>query len=184
MRTFPIKIALFISLLIASTSSSFAIISEQDKQLNKNINAFTPIYCSVKRVPWEFWGRKYEFALQVMDSEPVKPNPVSEINSSFIGYKNKATKIKVVCHKLDPIYSRVVATDVLGVFDVDELDETLHYTIKDLGKPDPVQISFSVHRDKRDIEVIDSGKFMHIFKAYNSARIFNVSFDVKSLRKS
>ena len=181
---FIIRSSLILSLLISLSSSAFALISEHDKQLNQNIKTYTPIYCSVKRVPWEFWGRKYEFALHVVDNELAKPNPVSEINSNFIGYKNKSTKINVVCHKLDPMYSRVLSTDVIATFNVDECDETFNYIIEDLGKPDPVQISLSVRRDKKDIEVIDSGKFMSLFKSYNPARIFNVSFDVKSLRKS
>lgn len=184
MRRSIIKTILILSFLSIFTSQAFSVVSEQDRRLNKNIETFTPVYTAVKRIPWEFWGRKYLFEIQLTNREELTPKPSSDINFAFIGYKNKNTKVRVVCHKLDPMYSRILSTDVIGSFSIDDFSTILNYTIPAPTAPELVEISLSIARDKHNIKVMESGRIMNLFKTYEPARIFNVRFKVKSLNKS
>ena len=57
-----------IFVLLAGLNAS-GILTESDKQLNKNIKTFTPVYCGVRQVPWEYWGRRYEFVISLVNED-------------------------------------------------------------------------------------------------------------------
>lgn len=175
-----LNISLLIFLFISLFSShASALLSESDRQLNKNIKFFVPIYCNAKTIPWEYWGKKYEFVITLADDEKASPKPPSNISNEFLGYKNKNTKLNLFCNKRDPISDRVLSSQLIETFDIDELSKSLVYLITDVGPQKKVKISISIARDMHNIEVVESRTTLKIFKTYKPTRIFNISFDIK-----
>lgn len=167
-----------IFVLLAGSSAS-AVLTESDKQLNKNIRTFTPVYCGVKRIPWEYWGRRYEFEISLVDDEKATPRPMSDLSNEFLGYKNKKTELQLICNKLDSSFDRLVSSKVIEIFEIDDFSKKLVYLINDIGPQKKVEITISVERDMRNIEVVESRSNLKIFKKYKAARIFDVDFLVK-----
>lgn len=173
--------AFFLSLLFISLacSTASAILSDTDKQLNKNIKTFTPIYCGTSRIAWEYWGKKYEFVISLDDDEKLPLKPPSDLSNEFLGYKNKNTKLKVLCNRLDSVFNRLISSNVIATFDIDDLSKKIVYSINGLGPHKKVEITVSIARDMHNIEIIESRTNLRIFKKYKPVRIFNVSFSVK-----
>lgn len=174
------KIFIFSSLFILLTSlTASAIITENDKQLNKNIKAFIPIYSNVQRISWEFWGKKYEFFLSLTNDEKISPTPPSSLSKEFLGYKNAHTKLNVLCNKLDPMFNRLLSSKVIETLDIDNFSKTFIHVLDDIGPYKKVAITISMARDMHDIEVIESKANMKIFRTYKPARIFDIHFSIK-----
>lgn len=164
---------------LMANADVFAILTENDKQLNKNIKTFIPVYCSTKSIPWEYWGKKYEFALSLNEEECLLPAPSSDLSNEFLGYKNKNTQLKLLCNKLDPTFGRLISSQVIETFEIDDFSKKFIFLIKDLGPQKKVEISISVARDMHNIEVTESRHYMKFFKEYKPARIFKASLNVR-----
>lgn len=178
--------ALLLALLLLLTTSSIAsaILNDNDKLLNKNIKNFPPIYCNTKTIPWEYWGKKFEFMINLSDDEDTSPKPLSEPLNEFLGYKNKNTKLNILCNKHDPITNRLLSSQIIRTLDIDELSKSFIYLINDAGPQKKVEISIAVERTMHDIEVTESRTNLKLFKSYKPSRIFNISFNVKSAPES
>jgi hypothetical protein len=96
----------------------------------------------------------------------------------FLGYKNRDTKVKVTCNRLDPAYDRILGTYDLGVFDVKEFGTVIPFNIPDQNYSNKLDIYLAIKRDMLDIEVTDSGKFMGMFKSYGPSRVLNIDFRI------
>lgn len=170
---------LFLLFGLLGCSTASAILSQSDKQLNQNIKSFTPIYTNTQTISWEYWGKKYEFVLSLSDDEKTSPTPPSELSKEFLGYKNRNTKLNILCNKLDPSFNRLLSSKLVDTFNIDDFSKTFVYIIDDLGPQKKIEITISAARDMHDIEVVESRTALKIFKTYKPTRIFNLSFNIK-----
>lgn len=174
------RVSLFILFLISLIPSpASALLSESDRQLNKHIKTFVPVYCNARRIPWEYWGKKFEFVVSLVNDENASPQPPSDLSHEFIGYKNKRTKLNICCNKLDPLSDRLLSSQIIKTLDIDDFSTSFVYLFDDLGPQKKVEISLSIARDMHNIEVIESRTNLKIFKKCKPTRIFNVSFNIK-----
>lgn len=177
---------IFFSVIFLTSFSSFSLcgeILEGDIVLNEHIVNFTPIYCTQKKIPLTYWKSKFEFMVELVHAEKLKPTPPSDIKNTFLGYKNPDTKIKVFCNRIDPVSGRVLGTYDLGIFQVQELNKVISFKLPDVGVSGAMNVFLSIKRDMLNIKVKDSGKFMGMFKSYTPSRVFNVDFQISPQSK-
>jgi len=154
-------------------------INEKDRELNKNIRNYIPVYSTAKRIPWHYWSGNYKFVIDLINNEKIKPNPPSDLQNTFLGYRNKETKIKITCYKIEPPYNHIKERYNLGTFNIREFDEVIPFRVRGMEASNELEIRLSVKRDKLNIGVVDSGKMLGLFKKYSPMRVFLVDMDVR-----
>lgn len=182
---FNVSLLIILFIFLFSSHAS-ALLSENDKQLNKHIKTFTPIYSNTKRIPWDYWGKKFEFILSLVNDQNSSPQPPSDLSHEFLGYKNKNTKLNILCNKLDPISDRLISSQIIKTLDIDDSSQSFTFLVNDLGPQKKIEISISIARDMHNIEVLQSRTRTNLkpFRTCKPTRIFNISFDVKNAPES
>lgn len=172
---------IFIAVLYYLSSNLLGYISEQDKICNRNMRAFTPIYCNTKRIPWDVWSENYEFVIDLVSDEKVEPKPASDLKNTFLGFRNNQTRIKVYCLKMDPSTKHILDRIDIGTYNVDEFKKVVPFNVGGRGRGQRVlDLNLEVKREKLDLEVLESDEPFGLFKKYAPVKIYSVSMKLEN----